>query len=58
MCYNCGCGMTGDNMGDARNITDKTIAAAAEAAGITKEEAMKNMLEALTKKLGKKAAAK
>lgn len=54
MCYNCGCGMTGDNMGDARNITDKTIADAAEAAGTTKEEAMKNMLEALTKKLGKK----
>ncbi len=47
--------MTGDNMGDARNITDKTIADAAEAAGISKEETMKNMLEALTKKLGKAA---
>jgi hypothetical protein len=58
MCYNCGCGMTGDDMGDSRNITDKTIADAATASGLTKEEAMKNMLEALQKKMGKKAAKK
>ncbi|MBI5116633.1 hypothetical protein HZA56_09190 [Candidatus Poribacteria bacterium] len=54
MCYTCGCGMTADDMGDNRNITDKTIADAAEAAEITPEEAMQNMLEALKKKLAKK----
>ncbi len=54
MCYNCGCGMTADNMGDKRNITDKTIEEAAKAAEISKEEAMQNMLAALKKKLGEK----
>lgn len=55
MCYNCGCGSTSDNMGDPRNITDKTIENAAEAAGVSKKEAMQNMLEALNKKLAKAA---
>ncbi len=55
MCYNCGCGRTNDDMGDDRNITDETIAEAAEAGGTTTEEAMENMVEALKKKLGKKA---
>jgi hypothetical protein len=55
MCYNCGCGKLNDNMGDERNITDETIAEAAEAAGISQEEALKNILQSVNKKLGKSA---
>ena len=31
MCYNCGCGKPDDDMGDPKNITDKTFEEAAKA---------------------------
>ncbi len=49
MCYTCGCGNPGDNMGDPRNITDKTFEEAAKAAGETPEEAKRNALKLLRK---------
>lgn len=54
MCYNCGCGMPNDDMGNANNITEETIKKAADASGQTVEDAKKNMLELLQKQLGQK----
>lgn len=53
MCYNCGCGQVNNEMGDSRNITNKTIEQAAKAAGISPKEAMKNMVDTLNKELRK-----
>ena len=51
MCYTCGCGKPDDNMGDSKNITNKTFEGAAKAAGETPEEAKKNALKLLKKLL-------
>jgi len=51
MCYNCGCGMPNDNLGDPRNITNKTFEEAAKAASQTPEEAKRNTLALLKKVL-------
>ncbi len=47
MCYNCGCGKPGDDMGDPKNITDKTFEEAAKAAKLSLKEAKKNTLDLL-----------
>lgn len=52
MCYNCGCGMPDDDMGNPKNITDKTFEEAAKASNQSMEEAKKNTLELLKKELG------
>jgi hypothetical protein len=49
MCYNCGCGLPDNDGGSAENITNKTFAEAAKAAGQSVEEAQKNTLELLNK---------
>lgn len=54
MCYNCGCGMPDDDMGDPKNITEKTIEEAAKASGQSIEDAKKNMLELLQKQVQEK----
>ena len=51
MCYNCGCGVSNDDMGHPQNITDKTFAEAAKAMGQTAEEAKKETLKLLQKQL-------
>lgn len=51
MCYNCGCGMADDDMGDPKNITEKTFEEAAKASGQSIEEAKKQTLELLKKQL-------
>jgi hypothetical protein len=51
MCYNCGCEMTDNDMGDAKNITDKTFEDAAKAMDQTVEEAKRNTLAVLRKEL-------
>lgn len=53
MCYNCGCEMPDNDMGDSRNVTDKTFEEAAKAAGQSPEEAKRNVLELLKKVLEK-----
>lgn len=58
MCYNCGCQQPDNNMGDPKNITNKTFEEAAKAAGETVEEAKQNTLELLEKTLGEKQKAK
>ena len=52
MCYNCGCQMPDNDMGDPKNITNKTFNEASKAAGQSAEEAKKNTLELLQKTLG------
>jgi len=47
MCYNCGCGLPDDDMGNPKNITNKTIEEAANASGTSVEEAKKNILSLL-----------
>lgn len=51
MCYNCGCGMPDDDMGDPNNITEETFKKAAQASGTTIEQVKKNALEMLKKQL-------
>jgi hypothetical protein len=58
MCYNCGCQMPDNDMGDPKNITNETFEEAAKAAGQSPEEAKQNALELLQKTLGEKQKAK
>ena len=51
MCYNCGCGSPGENMGDEKNITEVTFEEAAEASNQTVDEAKRNTLELLKQEL-------
>lgn len=61
MCYNCGCGMPDDDMGqghagvdpNGKSITTKTFQAAAQSQGMSEEEAKKNALDLLQKTLKK-----
>lgn len=52
MCYNCGCGMPNDQMGNPDNITNETIKKAAAASNQTEEEAKKNMIALLKQEIG------
>jgi hypothetical protein len=52
MCYNCGCQMPDNDMGNPQNITNKTFDEAAKAADQPVEEAKQNALELLKKVLG------
>jgi len=49
MCYNCGCQRPDDDMGNPKNITNKTFEEAAKASGQKPEEAKKNVSELLQK---------
>lgn len=59
MCYNCGCGIPNDDMGqgnagvdpNGKSITDKTFQAAAKSQNMTEEEAKKETLALLQKTL-------
>lgn len=51
MCYNCGCQMPDNDMGNPKNITNKTFEEAAKASGQNSEQAKKNVLELLQKTL-------
>jgi hypothetical protein len=51
MCYNCGCGNPSDDMGDAKNITEKTIKDAAGASNQSVLDAKKNMLQELKRQI-------
>ena len=52
MCVTCGCGIPEDKHGDDRNITLSELQAAADAAGITLEEAVGNINEATDQSAG------
>lgn len=62
MCYNCGCGMPNDDMGqghagvdpNGKSITDKTFKVAAQSQGMSEEEAKKEALKLLQKVLNQK----
>jgi len=51
MCYNCGCGMPNNDMGNPDNITNKSFDEAANAMGTTAKDAKKNAAELLAKVL-------
>lgn len=59
MCYNCGCGMPNDDMGqghagvdpNGKSITDQTFKAAADSQGMSVEESKKEALKLLKKEL-------
>ena len=61
MCYNCGCGMSDDPMGqgdagaepNGKSITNKTFEAAAGSQGMSTQDAKKYTYELLKKELGK-----
>lgn len=56
MCYNCGCGLSDDDMGKGKvsqgggSLTDADFRHMAEKWGMTEEEAKKNVFELLQKK--------
>lgn len=60
MCYNCGCGVPDDDMGqgnagadpNGKSITNKTFQVAAESMGMSEEEAKQETLKLLKKVLG------
>ena len=54
MCYTCGCGSPDNDMGDPRNITDKTFEEAAKADNESIEVAKRNTLNTLKENLGEK----
>lgn len=56
MCFNCGCGNPNDDMGNPKNITNKTFEEAAKAWGQSEEEAKKNALKLLEKQVNKGAS--
>lgn len=58
MCYNCGCGMPNNDMGNPKNITNKTFEEAAKAMEQSFKESKKNALELLEKVLGAKEESK
>jgi hypothetical protein len=43
MCMSCGCGQTQDDRGNPDNITEQDLEKAAQAAGVSKEEAAENI---------------
>lgn len=52
MCYNCGCGMSDDDHGDQRNITNKTFEGAAQANDMSGDQAKTNTLKLLQEQTG------
>ena len=52
MCYNCGCQKPDDDMGNPKNITNKTFEEAAKASGKKSDEAKKNVMQLLEKQQG------
>lgn len=54
MCYNCGCGMPNNDMGNPKNLTTKTFQDAARAMKQGNEEALKNTRELIDKVLAAK----
>ena len=54
MCYNCGCGMPNNDMGNPENITNKTFEEAAKAMNQSSADAKKNARELLERVLSAK----
>lgn len=54
MCYNCGCQMPNNNMGNPANITNETFQTAAEAMDMSVKESRENALDLLKKVLAAK----
>ena len=54
MCYNCGCGMPNNDMGNPKNITNKTFEEAAKASGQSKKDAETNARALIEKVLAAK----
>ncbi len=54
MCYNCGCAIVDNDMGNPDNITEKDFQKASKSTGQTVEETKKHVYEALKKELEEK----
>jgi hypothetical protein len=54
VCYNCGCGMPNNDMGDPKNITNQTFDEAAKAMGQDVKTAKRNARALLEKVLAAK----
>lgn len=61
MCYNCGCGLPNDAMGqgiaakdpNGKSITDETFEQAGKSQGMSKEQAMEETFKLLKEQLNK-----
>lgn len=47
MCLSCGCGLPNEDHGDDRHLTHGDLVRAAQAAGVTPKQALKNMRKTL-----------
>ena len=54
MCYNCGCGMPNNDMGNPENITNKTFEEAAKAMNQSSKDAKENARDLLERVLSAK----
>jgi hypothetical protein len=54
MCYNCGCGMPNNDMGNPANVTNKTFEEAAKAMRQSSEDAKRNARQLLEKVINSK----
>ena len=53
MCMNCGCEMPDDDMGNPKNITNKTIDELSEIYGMTRKKTLEEIKKAVEKELEK-----
>lgn len=58
MCYNCGCGMPDDDMGDPKNITNKTIDELSEINGMSRKKTLEEIKKSVEKELEKEKEGK
>ncbi len=56
MCMTCGCGEPNDKHGDEANITNDELVSAADAAGISEQAAIDNIVHTYNEKIARKAA--
>jgi hypothetical protein len=55
MCLSCGCGNPNENYGDSRHITMQDLDQAAQAAGITRDQVVQNILNTVHRCKGSRA---
>ncbi len=53
MCMNCGCAMPDDDMGNEKNITNKTIDELAEINGMGRKQTLEEIKKSIEKELEK-----
>lgn len=56
MCLSCGCGNPNENYGDRRHITMQDLDQAAQAAGITRDQVVQNIVNTVAQVQGQQSS--